>query len=282
MKTIVVTGANSGIGFEICKLLLQKQHRVIMVARDSKKTTEAFESLKKIFPESELFIEKCDLSDLNNIKKLADQLNTYQNIDVLINNAGIELSQRQENQQGFELTWAINYLAPVFLTHLLIPKLIKSQNSRVIFTSSLVEKWGKLDFDDLQMKNHYNPEKSYYRTKLALLMFAYELSRRYSVDKLGVYTFEPGLTKTNFSRDFKGIMKFGSQVMKLFMKDPSIPAQTAVFLALSDEVTGITGKNYYMQKEKVTSNQSFDLEITKKLIAETEKELSIQLFNTIG
>ncbi len=133
---------------------------------------------------------------------------------------------------------------------------------------------GKLDFEDLQMHKGYDPEKAYYRSKLALLLYAYELARLYPTDKLTVNAFEPGMTKTNFSRDFQGIMKYGAKIMKLFMHGPEVPARTGVYLALSPEVSAVTGKSFYNSKQINSSPQSNDAELAKKLWAETLKQLS--------
>ncbi len=278
MKNIVVTGATSGIGYQICLQLLSLGQHVIMIGRKSEKTDMARDKLKEIFPTGQLDLYYCDLADLDNVRELAASLAKFPKIDVLINNAGLESSIRRVSPQGFELTWAVNFLAPVLLTTLLLPNLFANIGSRVIFTSSLVEKWGKLDFADLQLKEGYNPEKAYYRSKLALLLYAYALSANHPADKLSVFTFEPGLTKTDFSRDFKGIMKLGSKFMQIFMKEAKVPAETAVFLALSTELNGLTGKNYFRKKEKATSKQSYDSDLKTRLMQVTENELNIKLF----
>lgn len=279
MRTIVITGANSGIGKEIARLLLKEENEVVAVVKRSKKSEQAFTELNSAkSPHSKLLVEYCDLSNLDEVSLLVDRLKSYPRIDVLINNAGLESSERRESPQGFELSWAVNFLAPVMLTTSVIPKLLEHPGARVIFTSSLVEKWGVLDFADLQMRRGYNPEKAYYRSKLALLIYAYSLARRYSPQELAVFTFEPGLTKTEFTRDFRGIMKLGASLMRLFMQDPTVPAQTAVFLATGSEVSGLTGKNFFRKKEKITSAQSHDLELAEKLMSEAQKQLGISLF----
>ena len=279
MKTIVVTGANSGIGRSITEQLLQSKNKVVMVVRDTDKSREVFEDLKSKFGAENLQMEFCDLADLTNVKNLADRLNKFERINVLINNAGLEMAQRHESAQGFEMTLAVNYLAPFYLTKMLLPKLLQHKGSRIVNTSSLVEKWGNIDFEDMQMINSYDPEKAYYRSKLALLLFTYELSRKYSPDQITVNAFEPGMTKTDFSRDFQGIMKYGSMFMKLFMHSADVPAKTAVYLALSDEVSKVTGKNFEDMKEKISSETSRDKFLAKKLSEVTEKMLQAKLKN---
>ncbi len=269
MKTILITGATSGIGKETAKSLLLLGHRVIIVGRDSDTTRSAFEELRNLSTKVNAILEYCDLADLEQIKDLASRIKASNHeINVLINNAGLEMATRQVSTQGLELTWAVNYLAPVLLTELLLPTLLKNPGSRVVMTSSLVEKWGKLNFDDLQMLQGYDPEKAYYRSKLALLMYSIDLANRYSVKQLTVNTFEPGMTKTNFTRNFQGIMK-------LFQHSATVPAKTAVYLAVSPDVANITGTNFENLKVKQTSNQSHDENLIERLMIETRKELKI-------
>ncbi len=142
MKTIVITGATSGIGTQIAKQLLELGHKVVIVARDSANTKAVFSELKTINSSAEVVFESCDLADLEQVGALAVRLNKLPVIDVLINNAGLEMAARHENPQGFELSWAVNYLAPVKLTNALLPKLLEKPGARIVFTSSMVEKWG--------------------------------------------------------------------------------------------------------------------------------------------
>jgi NAD(P)-dependent dehydrogenase (short-subunit alcohol dehydrogenase family) len=123
------------------------------------------------------------------------------------------------------------------------------------------------------MQVGYDPEKAYYRSKLALLIYAKSLSRQYPPENLTVNTFEPGMTKTDFSRDFQGVMKWGSKLMKIFMHGPEVPAKTAIYLALDESLKNISGQNYENMKVKVTSPQSQDIELAQRLWEETQREL---------
>jgi NAD(P)-dependent dehydrogenase (short-subunit alcohol dehydrogenase family) len=272
-KTILVTGANSGIGKEICAGLAELGHNIIVVGRKSEKTDLAYNEIKNTFPKSSVYLEYCDFADLEQVVKLAKAIEKYPELNVLINNAGLEMSMRNISKQGYELTLAVNYFAPFFLTELLIPKLIESAPARIIMTSSLVEKWGKIDFENMQLETGYDPEKAYYRSKLALLMYTYDLSIRFKINQLTANSFEPGITKTNFTRDFRGIMKYGSKIMSLFMHSAKVPAKTAIYLSTSDEVASITGTNFYNSKIKETSSQSHDKNLTKKLMEYTNNNL---------
>jgi len=274
MKTIIITGATSGIGYETAKSLCSLGHNLVIIARDSANSRQVFQELQAINPQAKLSLELCDLADLKQVKALATRLLKLPRIDVLINNAGLEMATRHESPQGFELTWAVNYLAPFLLTRLLLPKLLENPGARIVNTSSLVEKWGKLDFADLQIQVGYDPEKAYYRSKLALLISAYELARHYSAEQLTINSFEPGMTKTNFSRDFQGIMKYGAMFMRLFMHGPEVPAKTAVFLAVDETVSKLTGACFLNLKAIKTSPQSYDQALAKKLWDETEQELA--------
>ncbi len=278
MKTVVVTGASSGIGNAIAKTLATQGAKVILVNRISSKLDNIVEEIKNESNNPNIFLETCDLSDLHQVKKIASILaKKYHDIDVLINNAGLELTNRTLTSNGFEMTFAVNYLAPFLLTNELIKKLPKTKQFRVINTTSLVEKWGKIDFENLQSEKYYNSEKTYYNSKLALLLFTYQLARRFDTKFLTSNCYEPGLTKTSFTRDFKGFAKIMSKIMSLFMKSPQEAAKTPIYLAMSDEIKDTTGKCFSNMKVKKTSPISYDHSLARKLWDKTEGLLKIYL-----
>ncbi len=200
-------------------------------------------------------------------------------MDVLIHNAGLELMHRTLTQEGLEMVVAVNYFAPFLLTNLLIQEWshMPLRKRRIIMTTSMVEKWGKIEFDNLQSEKLYGAEKTYYNSKLALLLFTYELASRHPGDFITANCYEPGLVKTNFTRNFTGVAYVMSHIMTWFMRTPEVATSTPIYLATSPEVESITGKCFYNLKEKVTSQTSHDKELALTLWTETERIVRLTL-----
>ncbi len=272
MKTIIITGANSGIGKATALELAKKECKIVIVGKDGEKTDASIKEIKESSHNLSIYVEYCDLSSLQEVRKLASNLSAhYPDWDVLINNAGLELMERTVTSEGLETIITVNYFSPFLLTNLLLQTLPKTKQRRIINTTSMVEKWGKIDFNNLQSEGMYDAEKTYYNSKLALVLFTYELASKYPSDRVTVNCFEPGLVKTNFTRDFKGFARIMSYLMSFFMKTPEEAAKTPVFLALSEEVERKTGKCFSQMKEKRTSTTSHDKRLAQKLWDVTEQ-----------
>lgn len=257
-KICMITGANSGIGKATAKELARMGANVLMVCREKEKGELARNEIIEETGNDKIDLLLCDLSYPGQIRNLAMEFKeNYQKLHVLINNAGVMLSKRVMTDDGLEMNFTVNYLAPFLLTCSLIDILKKSTPSRIINVSSAAHRMAKLDFDDLQNQNtKYKLFKIYGKSKLALMLFTYELSRRLEGTGVTVNAVHPGLVNTNLGRDQS---KFSQGFAKLFFKSPSKGAETSIYLASSPDVEGITGK-YWIKKNRENRRKTHIIE----------------------
>lgn len=234
-KTIVITGSSDGIGAAAARQLKSMGYNVIIVGRSKEKT-------EKIAKEIDAPFHLVDYADLNQVKRLAEELKQYDRIDVLVNNAGGAQGERKITKDGFERTFQINHLSSFLLTKLLIEKLCES-NATVIQTSSIAANLFGKDFNinDLNNENDYNSLKAYGNSKLENILFTTELNNRYKDKGINAVAFEPGIVRSNFGAESLKIINFfyHSAFKYLFTISPEKSAQRLVKLA-----TGIPGKDF--------------------------------------
>ena len=265
-KVVVVTGANSGVGRATSLELAKMGARVVMVARNREKGEAAMSEIKKASKNDSVDLLLADLSSLESVRQLASQIQgKYSRLHVLINNAGLFNQRRHVTSDGYEATFAVNYLAPFLLTNLLLDQLKASAPSRIVNVSSVGHYNGHINFDDLNLEKNYGGWKSYEQSKLALVLFTHELARR--LERTGVTTnsLHPGTVATNIWSRPLGPMGFIMAVPKLFMKSSREGAETVVHLASSPEVRGATGEYWDNLKVKKSSEESYNEEIAKRL-----------------
>ncbi len=272
-KICMITGANSGIGKATALGLAEIGAKIVMVCRNKERGETAQQEIIEKTGNKNVDLLICDLSSQEQIHKLVSEFKQkYQNLHVLINNAGIVLSKRQLSVDGIEMNFAVNYLAPFLLTNLLIDIIKKSAPSRIINVSSGVHKMASMDFDDLQGENKkYGAFKNYGVSKLALTLFTYELSRRLEGTGVTVNAVHPGVVRSNLGRDQPA---FSRAFQKVFFKSPKKGATTSIYLASSPEVKGITGKYFVNKEPKKSSDESYNEEYAKRLW-----EISTQMTN---
>ena len=199
-KVFLITGANSGLGFETTKFLLERGATVIMCCRDLLKGEKAKQELLKFNFSGKIELVELDLSDLINVKKFAESIkNKFNYLDALINNAGIMAPQKTFSKQGFEIQFAVNHLAHMFLTLELLPMLEEKNNSRVVTVTSGVQYFGKIQWSDLQGNLKYDRWASYAQSKLANVMFGLELDSKLKKrnSKTSSLLAHPGFARTN-------------------------------------------------------------------------------------
>jgi len=263
-KICIITGANSGIG-KATALGLAKMNAVVVMLCRSKDTGNIAQ--KEIIDESgnkKVDLLLCDLSSQEQIRSFVDEFKQkYQNLHVLINNAGVMISKRKLSVDGFEMNFAVNHLAPFLLTNLLLDVLKKSSPSRIVNVSSAAHRMAKIDFDDLQSENKkHRLFRVYGVSKLAFMLFSYELSRILDGTGVTVNTLHPGMVNTNLGREMS---KFGRGFGKLVFKKPEKGAETPLYLASSPEVEGITGKYFTKKQQKESSEESYNVEDARRL-----------------
>ena len=199
-KVFIITGANSGLGYETSKFLLERGATVIMCCRDLNKGEKSKQELLKYNFSGKIELVELDLSDLKNVKKFAEHINNkFDYLDVLINNAGIMAPPKTFSKQGLEIQFAVNHLAHMSLTLELLPMLEKNNNSRVVTVTSGVQYFGKIQWDDLQGNLKYDRWASYAQSKLANVMFGLELNSKLKKrnSKTSSLLAHPGFARTN-------------------------------------------------------------------------------------
>ncbi|NND10614.1 MAG: SDR family oxidoreductase [Flavobacteriaceae bacterium] len=264
-KICVISGATSGIGKETAKALALKGAHVVVVGRNMKRCARTVKTIKKKTGNTNVDYLCADLSDLSQVRDLAKQLKQdYPRIDVLINNAGAFYDPRLETADGYEMTLALNYLSPFLLTTLLIDSLKASEQGRIVNVASSSHYVGKINFEDIQYTKNYHAIPVYAQSKLALVLFTKELAERLKDTKITVNTLCPGLVATNFRKN-NGWLRF--YVRKFVKKELTAVegSQTMIYLATSPEVAGITGDYFEKEKQKKSSDLSYDKELAKKL-----------------
>ncbi len=223
-KTIIITGASSGIGLEAAKVLSEKNGKIILPVRNLEKGNEAIRTIKQRFPDADVELMKLDISDLDSVREFANEFKkNHKRIDLLLNNAGIMWPpQRNLSKQGHDLQFATNHLGHFLLTGLLLPLLKSTPNSRIVTQSSVLHKKTQgqnfeptIQFDDLTFAKNFNTKKAYAQSKLANLLFTYELDRRLKKSKMNVIATasHPGYTATNLQKDAGFMMKVMNVVM---------------------------------------------------------------------
>jgi retinol dehydrogenase 14 len=276
-KVCVVTGSNSGIGKETALALAEMGATVVMVVRNQERGQKALDEIISETGNRSVDLMICDMSSMASIHSFAADLKKkYNFLNVLINNAGAEFVKRRVTSEGFEQTFAVDYLAPFLLTHELLDLLKAGAPSRIINVSSGLAKNGKVDFDDLQNQRNYKGMQAYSNAKLMLMMFTYTLSRRLAGTKVTANVLMPGFVATNLGKN-SGSLK--SEIMFAMVRPMQINAkkgaETSVFLASSDEVTEVTGKCFAKKKETATCPESLDANTQERLWSETTKILEV-------
>ncbi len=201
-KCFIVTGANTGIGFEISRVLAARGARVIMACRSNDKANQAIARIKQLSPDAELVFQLYDQGDLESIREAASQLIKEPRIDALINNAGVMTPPLTRTKQGFELQFGVNHLGCFAFTGLLLPKLSKTENSRVVVTSSFAHRHANIDWDDINAEKSYNKSQRYAASKLANALFFFELDHRLRAASSSTIAVgcHPGFAATNLGR----------------------------------------------------------------------------------
>jgi NAD(P)-dependent dehydrogenase (short-subunit alcohol dehydrogenase family) len=182
----------------------------------------------------------------------------FRRLDVLINNAGVVLTKREMTPDGIVATFAVNYLSPFLLTNLLLPRLVASAPSRVVNVTSALHFKGHIDFKDLQGKKRYRGSNSYAQSKLAMVLFTYELARRLKVTGVTANCVNPGAVGTNLGRSDAGLLGAVMMVAIPFLAPPEKGAETQVYLASAPELAQVTGKYFVDKKQNASSHESYD------------------------
>ena len=266
-KSVLVTGGTGGIGKATAIGLAALGARVGITGRDPARTEAAAAGIRATPGSPAVDAFAADMSVQAGVRRLAAQvLDTYPRLDVLVNNAGGFWAHRHVTADGLEHAFALNHLAPFLLTSLLLDRLTASAPARIITVSSGAHARGRIDFDDLQGERDYSGQRAYSQSKLANVMFTYELARRLEGTGVTATVLHPGVVRTSFgAEDQAAHMAVMIGVARPFMKTPAQGAGTPIYLASSPEVEGITGRYFVNRKPKATSNASYDTTAAARL-----------------
>ena len=277
-KVCLVTGATAGIGQVTATELGRLGAHVIVVGRSSERCAATQALIRTAAGADRVDSLVADLSSLSEVRRLAGLVRErYPRLDVLVNNAGAMFWKRSESTDGIEKTFALNHLSYFALTNLLLPLLRNSAPTRIVNVASDAHKGGVITFDDIQFKQKYSGWKAYQQSKLANIMFTYELARRIQGSGVTANALHPGFVRTNFLQVFNDapagwLIKSIANVIAL---SPEKGARTSIYLASSPEVEGVSGRYFVKEKPVESSPQSRDQAAWERLW-----QLSVEMTGT--
>ncbi len=275
-KTVVITGANSGIGLETAVALARAGAKTLITVRDRARGEAAVADIRARSGHDDVDVVVFDLGSIASTRQgAAEILARCDRIDVLVNNAGVVLSSRRETEDGLEATFAVNHLGPFVLTELLLDRLKQSAPARIVNVASTAHKGARkgLNFDDLQSSLGYAGMQVYSKSKLANIYFTTELARRLEGTGVTANCLHPGTVATGYGRDgdSSGVLAFGLKVIKPFILNAEQGARTSIYLASSPDVAGVTGKYFVKCKPRLPSAAARDDEAARRLWERSEE-----------
>lgn len=266
-KVCLITGATSGIGKATATELARMGATTVIHGRSPQKCAATADAIRQQTGNPHVETLVADLASLQDTRRLAQEfMARHQRLHVLINNAGLSLRHRMESRDGFELMFAVNHLAHFLLTNLLFDTIVASAPARIVSVSSGLHKYSRLDFADLQMARKFSAMRGYGVSKLANIMFTYELARRLAGRGVTVNAMNPGMTATNIGTEEGGLFSASKKLMDRIMGHSAEQgADTVVFLAASPDVAGISGKYFENRKAIASSAITYDESACRRL-----------------
>src|SRR5438094_1006948 len=266
-KVVLITGGTGGIGKATAIGLATLGARVGITGRDLARAEQAAANIRATSGNTAVDAFAADLTSQAEVRRLAaDVLDAYPRLQVLVNNVGGFWAHRHATADGLEHTFALNHLAPFLLTNLLLDRLTASAPSRIVTVSSGAHARGRIDFDDLQGERNYSGQRVYSQSKLANVMFTYELARRLEGTGVTATVLHPGVVRTSFgAEDQAAYFAVMIRLARLFMKPPAQGAVTPVYLASSPQVEGMTGRYFANRKPKTSAKTTYDTAATARL-----------------
>ncbi len=265
-KLCVITGANSGIGFETAKDLASQGAFIVMVCRNEDKAEVAKNSILASTPSAGIDIVLCDFSAQIEIEKAAEIISVkYDHIDLLINNHGFIAAERNETVDGLEETFAVNHIGYFLFTNLLLDKLKAAPKARIVNVASDAHRAGEFNPDNIQLKTGYSAMKAYGNSKLFNILFTKELADRLKDTTITVNCLHPGVIRSNFGSGSNFLVRMFWKIAAPFMISPEQGAQTTIYLATSDDVEEANGAYFKNKKAIAPRAIAQDMDAAKKL-----------------
>jgi NAD(P)-dependent dehydrogenase (short-subunit alcohol dehydrogenase family) len=251
-KTILITGATDGIGKASALELARQGHRILIHGRDAARGQKVVQEIRHATRNTQIELLLADFSSLDAVRKLAAQIKErYSRLDILINNAGVFMRHRALTRDGFEMTFAVNHLAPFLLTNLLLDRITASAPARIVHVSSGTHRSGKIEWDNLLGERHYDGYDAYARSKLANVLFAYALADRLQGTQVTSNALHPGVIRTKLLH--AGWGGGGSDLAR--------GAETIVYAATAPEMENVTGRYFDNKRETASSDRSHDKQL---------------------
>ena len=280
-RTVFVTGANTGIGFETAKVLAGRGARVLMGCRSHDRAHAAIERIVEAVPDADLKFVPLDQGDLESVRSAADIVADEPRLDVLVNNAGIMVPPRELTTDGFESQFGVNHLGTFALTSQLLAKLGEQEESRTVVTSSLAHRSGEIFFDDIDAAQRYRSQQRYQQSKLANLLFAFELDRRLAAsgsDTIAVAC-HPGIAVTELVRNMPGAFGLVTPFIRPFFNSPAAGAWPTLMAATSPRISGgdYVGPSRWMETSGPARKVGANSTSRDRDLAERLWELSIEM-----
>ena len=262
-RVFLVTGANSGIGKATALGLARLGGTIVLACRSATRGEAARQDIVRDSGNSKVYLEIVDLASEDSTRSFAEEFQRkYPRLDVLINNAGVYTPHRELTPDGLERTFEVNYLSGFLLTHLLLDLLKKSAPSRIVNVSSSAHSGGTIHFDDLQGEQRYGGFGAYGQSKLAQILFTQELARRLQGTGVTVNACHPGVIRTNLGMGGTStVVRF----VRMFFKSPEKGAETPIYLSVSPEVAGVTGKYFANKHLREPSRAAQDRDVARRL-----------------
>ncbi len=280
-KTFVITGANTGLGYEAARALSAQGARVLIACRSQEKAEAAIDAIIDANGEVDVEFVPLDLGDLSSVQACADLLQEEERIDCLINNAGIMVPPYELTADGFESQFGVNHLGPFALTGLLLDKLAETENPRIVNTSSLAHRQGQIYFKDINAERGYNAMKRYAMSKLSNLLYSNELQRRLEAADMTTISVacHPGIAATDLARYLPGILSSVMTPVGLLFNTAAMGAWPTLYAATDDEIEG--GGYYGPAKRGETAGPAVKARATRRSrnpnLAERLWDVSIEM-----
>lgn len=266
-KTVLITGATSGIGLEAAVMLARQGARTVIVGRNPAKTEACVAEIRRRADSDAVESLLCDFSSQASIRQVAEAFgNRYTSLDVLINNAGTVFAERTRSEDGIEATFAVNHLGYFLLTQLLLEKILGNAPARIVNVASAAHYQGRLDFDDLGMEANYGILRAYARSKLCNVLFTRELAKRLEGTEVTANALHPGTVATHI---WDGAPRWARPILELskwlFMISPARGGKRIAYLAMSADVAEASGEYFEKNRPKKPSRLARDEALAKRL-----------------
>ncbi|XP_059473313.1 retinol dehydrogenase 12-like [Neocloeon triangulifer] len=265
-KTAVITGANTGIGYETAKDFVKRGAKVIMANRNVELSERAAEKLRQEVPNCNVRVVQLNLASLHSVKKCAEELlRSEPKINLLINNAGVMMCPYMTTEDGYEMQFQTNHLGHFLFTTLLLPRIKESAPARIVNVSSTAHLFGKVKFDDLQSKKSYSPTKAYGQSKLCNILFTSKLTDQLKDTGVVAYAVHPGVVSTELGRHLEGGTSWILNKLDWAKKTPVEGAQTTLHCALDERLATQSGLYFSDCKPGKTSSRARNKADAQKL-----------------